>query len=729
MPSPHDVPQVATADVDQQKAQQEEIKQFEGPKLHTAMKRSREEIEEVFAAVASFASQNELPAQNEPLVRTRIGDAYPPCVVPLSSLEKMSLRDLSPGTHHGGRVLIAKTFCEPAKTLCEPVWWASIANAIEDENGDADLVAIYHIPRSVSIGKVLSKGAIIAVKEPYYKFTTNAGPHIRIDHPSDLVFLNSDDNLVPSSFAPVSKDDSTPEAMKENGNAAFKQRDWKAAVDCYSAALALKHDNQDLRRALHRNRSQARINLGHYEPALQDAIAAIASGDALSEETKSQNLKSLYRAGRAAYELGEFIMAKTFFGRALKYSPKDQSALAELRRTHERLEEQRTGKFDFTAMLESVSKGRKFLDHASFLSNAKVAPAGHRGRGLFATTNVAPGDVIMVEKAFCAVFKQEDEKEIHKYHRAECVYGVMDKMRYNPKQAIRYLDWYDGGQFQNKVFDFVDGMCTLDTFVVQATYDINAFGCTMESSRPGVATAKDETHAAGIWLHAAYTNHACIPNAHTSYIGDMMIIRAIRGVKAGEEITVAYQQPDFSYPERKKALSHYGLECDCQLCMTEKAMPNDVLENRSKLVEEIRHLFNANQAITAKISKKLLSRLEDTYPEALYKQLPRFVCCVPLSLLLALDLHEPAQALKHAPQILRCFGYIVEIKGTSVTIDRSSAAVRFETMEAAMVASFACFGSGPEASMQLRDLAKELYKILNACLDGFEQWARRIADS
>lgn len=214
------------------------------------------------------------------------------------------------------------------------------------------------------------------------------------------------------------------------------------------------------------------------------------SGDDLSEEAKAQNLKSLYCAGRASYELGEFIMAKTFFGRALKDSPKDQSALAELHRTQKRLEEQCTGRFDFTAMSKSVSKGRKFLGHASFLSSAKVASAGHRGRALFATS-LAPSEVIMVEKAFCAVFKREDEKKVHKYHRAECVYGMINKMRDNPKQATRHLNLYDGSKFRNKVLSFVDGMCTLDISVVQATYDMNAFACTMKSPQSGVTVGNN----------------------------------------------------------------------------------------------------------------------------------------------------------------------------------------------------------------------------------------------
>lgn len=35
-------------------------------------------------------------------------------------------------------------------------------------------------------------------------------------------------------------------------------------------------------------------------------------------------------------------------------------------------------------------------------------------------------------------------------------------------------------------------------------------------------------------------NHSCVPNGDRSFIGDMMIIRATREIKAGEEIRLSY---------------------------------------------------------------------------------------------------------------------------------------------------------------------------------------------
>ncbi|KAK2598364.1 hypothetical protein N8I77_011784 [Diaporthe amygdali] len=728
MSSEH-VDEAVAAQLDLEMMQLKKAKILEGRTPIGSMKHSRKQLEQEFAEAASVEG-------DQGLVVTYIGDPYPPCVVPLSGLKTICLRDLKLETHHRGYVLVGKTFCEPNHT-------ASIMNAIEDENGDVDRLAFYNFSRNKSVEKILPKDTIIAVKEPYYKSTTDGGVLVRVDHPSDLVLLKPHSSLIPSSLAPVSKDTLTPAEMKEQGNTAFKRHDWQTAADCYSAALALKENNEDLRRTLHRNRSQARIHLGHYELAIQDALAAIVQGDGLSEEAKWQNVKTLYRAGRSEYELGDFDKAKEYFGKALQYSSNDECVLAELYRAEKRLEEQRTGNFDFTAMSKSATKNHTILDLASFLSNAKVASAGHRGRGLFATKHLAPGDVIMVEKAFYVVSDDENAKNtsalvnVNTGHAdfgqyAEGLYVTIDKILYNPRQASRYLDLYDGGKFQNKVLKFLDGMATVDTFLVRAIAGFNDFGCPkIKSYLHQGADAHSENEATGIWLHASHANHSCIPNSDRSFIGDMMIIRANKHIKAGEEISLAYRAPGGSYAERKKELSFYGFECDCPLCEAEKSLPNQVHMERAELTKEINTFISANMIapvlssipdVTLEKAKELMVKLEDTYPEALYKHLPRFAC-VPLRVWIHQAPGKPKKTLKKALRTLRDLGYLVKINGTTVTIDRSSAAVYVEGLNAAMTAASACLASGkPEVALQFQELGKELYAIMYACLDGFEKF-------
>ncbi|KAL2285063.1 hypothetical protein FJTKL_08583 [Diaporthe vaccinii] len=610
-------------------------------------------------------------------------------------------------------------------------------NAVEDQNGDVDRVALYNVPINKSMGRLLPNNAIVAVKEPYYTSTIDGGALIRIDHPSDLIQLSSDSSLIPPSMKPASKTSLSPTELKQMGNEAFKRNDWEIAVDCYSAALGVSQDNDDIRRTLHSNRSQARINLGHYKLAVQDALVAIEEGDHVSDESKTLNLKSLGRAGRAAYELGNFLTAKQYFSRGAELSSEHKSLLFQLQRTQKHLTEQNTGDFDFIAMSNSVTEDNTILDHASFLGNTKVGSAGGHGRGLFATTNLVPGDVILAEKAFYATFERDLPKEksiivdvekgrISLEKQAERIHGTIDKILHNPKQASRYLDLYHGDKFQNKVVRFVDGMVTVDTFRVEAIDRLNGFDF------PGIKSTKDgsgeKTIASGIWLHVSHVNHSCVPNADRSFIGDMMVIRATKDIKAGEEISLSYLILNHSYMERQQRLYFYGIDCDCPLCDVEKFMPPQVLSKRAKLVGEVNQFLSTNgtgapstfPAATIKSAETLMTQLEETYPEARYRHLPR-LAFVRLARWLCLVGGPPEQRLERALRGLRSYGYFVEMKANGITIDRSSAVVVSESLAFPTIAASACMASGKtEAARQFRELRKEMYIILYACEIGLD---------
>jgi tetratricopeptide (TPR) repeat protein len=112
------------------------------------------------------------------------------------------------------------------------------------------------------------------------------------------------------------------------------------------------------------------------------------------------NIKALYRAGKAAYEMQDFPQAKQHFARALELDRDHKEARAELSRTERRISEQENGDYDFSAMAKSATMQHSRLDHASFLRRTKIAPTESRGRGLFATEILKPGDLVFVEKAF-----------------------------------------------------------------------------------------------------------------------------------------------------------------------------------------------------------------------------------------------------------------------------------------------------------------------------------------
>jgi len=419
--------------------------------------------------------------------------------------------------------------------------------------------------------------------------------------------------------------------------------------------------------------------------------------------------------------------------------------LAELKRTTKRIAEQEKGEFDLTAVSMSANKNHVRLDHASFVENTKVASAGNRGRGLFATKDLKRGDLIMVEKAFCVAHKNDaggtlsmlintnTDRILFGTH-AQRFLTLLDKVAHNPKQASLYLDLFDGGRFATEEVKVVDGKVVIDTFQVQAIAELNGFGCPAVKSGDGV----EEEHArarhcgsTGIWLRASYCNHSCLPNADRSFIGDMMVVQANQDIKAGGEIFLAYTASEI-YVERKKHLDFYGFQCDCNLCKSESKVPANIVKERARLVGEAKKFISENKQTLAsqtpstkktKKAKELVRKLRATYDEKAFGHLPR-LDCVQLGLWLCQRGGvSPNESLNDALLVLRDLGYFFKLSGSGSAwgqVDESNGFAAEAAVHAAMYGSHALdvIGNG-RAALAFRDFAKRGYVLNHGSDEGF----------
>ncbi|KAJ2900106.1 hypothetical protein MKZ38_002599 [Zalerion maritima] len=730
--------------LEKQKGQLKNAKAYKGQKPSALMRRSRWELKQEFSLAAS--EMRGLWQGGRMVLSSFIGEAYPPCTRPLSSLVPIPIRDLALETQHRGRVLIVKTFAEPNRMT-------SIQNAVEDELGDVARLAIYNLLPTVAPDDILPLGAVVAVKEPYYKCTADGGLIVRVDHPSDFVALKPGSNIIPPRLAPDTIElGLSALSIKEDGNTAFKRNEWQLAIEHYSDALEADglEGNGDLWRTLHRNRAGAHLRLGHYELAIADALAAIIPAeDDASEAAKDVNIKALYRAGRAAYEMGDFLQAKQHFKQALEVDTNHREARAELIRTEKRLAEQENGGYNFPAMAKSATKQHPRLDHASFLKNTEIASAGQRGRGLFATKDLKPGDVVFVEKAFQATHPKDsgdmsvlinvNTDRISMGTPSLRLYSIVDKLLWNPTLAKKYLDLFDGGKFGSSKGDaeVVDGKVAVDTFQVQSIADFNGFSCPRVKSsdkEEGGEKHNDYKTSTGIWLQASYANHSCLQNAAGAFIGDMMVVRALRDLRAGDEILMRYVGPIEPCAGRQKRMRNlYDFECDCALCQAEAKVPGPAVEKRARLRREIDAFLSANPldddtvwtvpAAKKAKGRRLLEGVRETYhPEELFRRLPRFDC-VTIGLWVGVSAlaGRPNDELGRFLSVLRDMGYFVAIQGGNATIDRGSAIIAPSAIHAAMYAGrvLAAMGNQGPASA-LGALARDLYIAMFGVDEGFE---------
>ncbi|KAK4502484.1 hypothetical protein PRZ48_005909 [Zasmidium cellare] len=698
----------------------------------------------------SFHAAAQIPPSHSVVRQTVIGYAYPPCTVPLADLEPITINELELETVHRGRVLVVRTLGYPSRIQ-------AVQNAIEDSEGSVDRLAVYNFDMRLRPEQILPKGQLLAVKEPYYKVTADGAPMVRVDHPSDFVILRPEDSAIPLQLRPKLLElVDSPSAWKAKGNAAFKARDYRGAIELYSNGIEFDQTNPTchqekegsthlLQLDMYRNRAQANINLGRYEAALADAEASIISSDDLASGEAglvNSNVKAFYRAGIAAYHLQSYDKAQQMFESILKIAPMDSDAQRELQRVRRRLVEQSMGAYDFEEMIECAMTVDKRLDVADFKANVTVQKTVDRGHGLFATKAIKAGELVLVEKALFVAFNTDegaDQSVIMNLntgvmsvgtHPTRLV-GAVHKMLHSPKLAEAFSHLYDGG-YEPRGVQVVDGVVAVDTFQVEAALDFNGFGLPSDPTAVDRDMADQATSSTGVWMTSSFINHDCIGNAARSFMGDVMVIRATKDLEKGDEILMRYKNSDDDIESfQKTVLSSWKFTCSCALCTAEAKTPEPQRQRRLELIKEARAFLQANQIseqypptpVLITKAEQLRAKIEASYGQAQFKNLPRQgLQDLSLWICTAHILGAQHKVQTAAAAVLRDLGFMISIKKNKVSIERTNCRMDMSGIYAGMYLAVSYYRKGQnEVGKQLERFTMEMYETIHGCMLGFEE--------
>lgn len=558
-----------------------------------------------------------------------VGQTYPPCTIPSQELEPIKISELKMNTHHRGRRLTIKRI-SPVVVLTARSW-----TMVEDaEGGDTERLEMC-LHKSRHGEDILEYAKNFIIKEPYFTLTEEGEATIRIDHPSDLISLS--DALTGKTFSSSKAAEKFATVCKSEGNTELKNGDLAAAHEKYTDGLSVarrdivSNTNPDLARDIARNRAYVNLLLNHFDEAITDAKASLTGKD--DQKSKDLDSKAYYRAGSSAYGLGQYDDAKAFFEAQIKLSPNDKDASNFLKRIEMRVREQQTGAYNWKKLKAGLSRARPQVDAASFISNIKVENSAGRGRGMFVTRDIPAGEVVMCDKAFSVVWGHDKEA------LTAMTYDVRDdrirvqpvglskatvqKLLGNSSQIERVMDLF--GDYEGdgkKIFRTEDGPI-VDTFRIHDIVSRNGFGLGNQYGEEGARNA-----STGLCTWAAYINHSCIANTTKDFVGDLMVLRAIRPLKAGEEVFISYDASS-DYDARQAALmTTWGFECECPLCAAEKGDDPAVRKKRTELSAQADQFANmenwANaKRLTVASAQRLAKAIDDTYDNERYKDVPR----------------------------------------------------------------------------------------------------------
>jgi tetratricopeptide (TPR) repeat protein len=568
----------------------------------------------------------------ETMVAYGIGQPYPPCLIKTTELRPMELSELRMETHHRGYFIHLRRVSPVA--ILEASSWTVVQ---DDSCGNVERLELF-LHRSHHGSDILDMASEFMVKEPYFTLS-NQGEHtIRIDHPSDLIVTEisqGPEAWRKKEHRPGGESISAELCKKKGNNALLKKKNLAQAHFHYTKGLKLlahRDGNNTLRNDLHRNRAHVNLQLHRFGEAKSDALSSITNGQ--SDELRGLDAKAYNRAGLAAYAQGMFLEAKQFFERQAALQPGERYPQAYILKINARLREQTDGAYNMKSMVNSLSKTGGRPDVATFDGPAEIKDSPGVGRGLFATRDIQPKEIIMCEKAFCVAWSHEPETfsalvcDIRedvalKVFPAGLHKAVVRKLLDSPSQIEQVLRLYGDYKGAGTKLQQVDGEPIIDTFQIHDIVQRNAFGLGQQTEDEDISNA-----STGLWIRASYTNHSCVPNSKKDFIGDLAIFRATRRIQAGEEITHSYDESS-DYEVRKTAIRRsWDFECRCQLCVVEEAESQDLRRRRAKAEAKANEFAQNNNPVGAsgivvRRAKMLRQALNETYDVRRYKGLPR----------------------------------------------------------------------------------------------------------
>jgi hypothetical protein len=153
----------------------------------------------------------------------------------------------------------------------------------------------------------------------------------------------------------------------------------------------------------------------------------------------------------------------------------------------------------------------------------------------------------------------------------------------------------------------------IDIERIEAIISFNSFGI-QEKHGPveleGDSRTKEERQsdmASALYTYPSFINHSCIGNATRTAFGHVMVIRAVQDIQEGEEIMMSYCGYEVPYLERTGAISKYFKECDCSLCVSDRAAGRRFHEALGNLNEQM------SQPVSLKKLRELVNKVDAMY--------------------------------------------------------------------------------------------------------------------
>jgi tetratricopeptide (TPR) repeat protein len=470
---------------------------------------------------------------------------------------------------HAGFSLICRTVTPATGDLCVTV-------VIEDTTGDVSCAELVNVDVG-NPNQWLPQGTILAVKEPFLRQSSLGHMLIRVDSPSDVVFLRPANPALRGT--PWYEAITAPfDDLKAQGNAAFQDGKYEEAIYCYDMAIEVASDAS----VVYSNRAEALLRLSRFGEARDSARAALADDNSEVNRTPRLTRKALLRRGEASLGLRDWARAVEEFENVETNYPAEYAATSRLGEARQRLLESRTGEYQMEALAPTF--GRLFKhDVADYVGPVKIVDIPGKGKGLIVTADVREGTLLLAVKA--VVVAQTAKQE----HRL--VSELVQLLRRNPYRTDELYQLYSGEIPREPIpsgiihVDRIKEICARNRVLIENELQ----------PKPQDPT----TMPRGLWILPSFINHSCIENVIRIFFGDVMFVKALRDLREGEEVLCSYLPHHILPHERSGYLSQLPFTCRCSACLEEAEASADQMSRRGNLFARCMNLQLRSQRTRA----------------------------------------------------------------------------------------------------------------------------------
>ncbi|TRX89189.1 hypothetical protein FHL15_009887 [Xylaria flabelliformis] len=195
---------------------------------------------------------------------------------------------------------------------------------------------------------------------------------------------------------------------------------------------------------------------------------------------------------------------------------------------------------------------------ADFDEPFEIKSAGDSGLGCFATRDIVPGEVILVDFTTILVPRSDDQKEtcaqiaslyhdLHELDQREWM-GLAAHMRTDRWELYRMFYRQLGSRFGNETPEF---------YAMRAMqFDCNSFSVA-------------GTGLSALYIVASRFNHSCDPNVwyENELVPGRWVGRASRNIAQGEELFVSYISNHAPTAQRQTNTTGWDFNCGCNKCL------------------------------------------------------------------------------------------------------------------------------------------------------------------